>query len=182
MCAHVCPWWGGYVIDNRFRRWLHNPELILGPYVKPGMTVMDFGCGMGMFSIAMARLVGSQGRVIAVDLQQEMLDVLQKRAKQAGVLDRIRTHRCQPHTMGLMEPVDFALAFYSAHEVPDLRRLLGEVHGNLQPQGRLLVVEPMGHVTAKEFQAMLSLAKEIGLQEQDRPYVRLSRAAILVKD
>ena len=105
------------------------------------MTTMDFGCGMGMFSIAMAQLVGRKGRVIAVDLQQEMLDVLQKRATKAGVLDRIRTHRCEPNSIGLDEPVDFALAFYSAHEVPDLRRLLGEVHSNLRPQGRLLVVE-----------------------------------------
>ena len=81
MGPHVCPWWGGYFIDNRLRRWLHNPEQILAPYVSPGMTAMDFGCGMGMFSIAMAKLVGDKGRVIAVDLQQKMLDVLQKRAR-----------------------------------------------------------------------------------------------------
>ena len=137
MGPHVCPWWGGYFIDNRLRRWIHNPVRILAPCVKPDMTVMDFGCGMGMFSIAMAQLVGSKGRVIAVDLQQKMLDVLQKRARKAGVLDRIRTHRCEPDSIGLDEPVDFALAFYSAHEVPDLRRLLGEIHGSLRPQGRL---------------------------------------------
>lgn len=182
MGPHVCPWWGGYFIDNRFRRWLHNPERILAPCVSPGMTVMDFGCGMGMFSIALARLVGGKGRVIAVDLQQKMLDVLQTRAQKAGVADRIRTHRCEPTSIGLDEPVDFALAFYSAHEVPDLRRLLGEIHGNLRPKGRLLVVEPVGHVTAKAFQTTMSLAQEIGLQEVGRPYVCLSRAAILAKD
>jgi ubiquinone/menaquinone biosynthesis C-methylase UbiE len=179
MGSHVCPWWGGYFIDNRLRRWLHNPGQILAPWVRPGMTAMDFGCGMGMFSIAMAQLVGTDGRVIAVDLQQEMLEVLQKRARKAGVLDRIRTHRCEPNSVGLDEPVDFALAFYSAHEVPDLRRLLGEIHSCLRPRGRLLVVEPIGHVTAKNFQAMISLAREIGLQEQERLHVRLSRAAIL---
>jgi ubiquinone/menaquinone biosynthesis C-methylase UbiE len=43
---------------NPFRCLLHDPEKILGPYVKPGMTVMDFGCGMGLISIAMAKLVG----------------------------------------------------------------------------------------------------------------------------
>ena len=181
MGPHVCPWWGGYFIDNRFRRWLHNPEQILAPCVSPDMTVMDFGCGMGMFSIAMAQLVGSKGRVIAVDLQQEMLDVLQKRAKKARVVDRIRTHRCEPDSIGLDEPADFALAFYSAHEVPDLRRLLGEIHSSLRPEGRFMVVEPIGHVTSNDFQAMLSLAEEIGLYEQERPHVRLSRAVILVK-
>jgi ubiquinone/menaquinone biosynthesis C-methylase UbiE len=182
MGPHVCPWWGGYFIDNRLRRWLHNPERILASCVRPGVTAMDFGCGMGMFTIAMAHLVGTEGRVIAVDLQQEMLDVLQKRARKAGVLDRIRTHLCEPNSIGLDERVDFALAFYSAHEAPDLRRLLGEIRSNLQPQGRLLVVEPIGHVTANDFQAMISLAAEIGLQEQERPHVRLSRAVILVKN
>lgn len=181
MGSHVCPWWGGYFLDNRFRRWIHNPAKILTPFVKPNMIVMDFGCGMGMFTIAMAQLVGGKGRVIAVDLQQKMLDVLQERARKAGVLDRIRTHRCEPDSIGLNEPVDFALAFYSAHETRDLCRFLGEIHGSLQPQGRFMVVEPIGHVTANDFQAMLSLAKELGLHEEERPRVRLSRAAILVK-
>lgn len=181
MGPHVCPWWGGYFIDNWLRRRIHNPTKILAPFVKPNMTVMDFGCGMGIFSIAMAQLVGSKGRVIAVDLQQKMLDVLQKRARRAGMLDRIRTHRCEPDSIGLDEPVDFALAFYSAHEVPDLRRLLLEIHGRCRPEGRFMVVEPIGHVTQTDFRAMLSLAEEIGLYEQERPHVRLSRAVILVK-
>jgi 2-polyprenyl-3-methyl-5-hydroxy-6-metoxy-1,4-benzoquinol methylase len=55
-------WWGGYFIDNRLRRLLHDPERLLGPYVTPGMTVLDVGCGMGWFSIPMAKLVGTQGR------------------------------------------------------------------------------------------------------------------------
>src|SRR3989339_916791 len=160
MGPHVCPWWGGHFIDNRLRRWIHNPTRILASWVRPEMTVMDFGCGMGMFTIAMAQLVGGKGQVIAVDLQQEMLDVLQKRAGKARVLDRIRTHQCEPDSIGLNGPVDFALAFYSAHEVPDLRRLLGEIHRVLRPQGRFMVVEPIGHVTAADFQAMLSLAEE----------------------
>ena len=55
---HACPWWGGYFIDNRLRRLFHKAEKIVGPYLGPGMTVMDVGCGMGFFSIAMAEMVG----------------------------------------------------------------------------------------------------------------------------
>jgi SAM-dependent methyltransferase len=181
VAEHVCPWWGGYFIDNPLRRLLHDPEKLLGPYVQPGMTAMDFGCGMGLFSIAMAKLVGDGGQVIAVDLQQKMLDVLQKRAKKAGVADRITTHRCEADSIGLTEPIDFALAFYSAHEVPNLRRLLGEIHGCLRPQGKLLLAEPIGHVTANDFQQMISVADEIGLQEDERPRIRLSHAAVFIK-
>ena len=176
--AHVCPWWGGYFLDNPLRRWIHNPTRILAPYVRPGMTALDFGCGMGMFAMGMAKLVGDGGQVIAVDLQQKMLDVLQRRAKKAGLAGRITTHRCEATSVGLHLPIDFALAFYSAHEVPDLRRLLGEVGGRLRPGGKFLVVEPLGHVTGKAFQQMISLAGEVGLGEDERPRIRFSRAVV----
>jgi ubiquinone/menaquinone biosynthesis C-methylase UbiE len=181
MARRVCPWWGGYFIDNRLRRWLHAPERILAPYVRPGMTALDFGCGMGLFAIAMAKLVGETGRVIAADLQPQMLEVLQARAGKAGVAGRIGTHLCEADRIGLNEQVDFALAFYSAHEVPQLQPLLAEIHGLLRSSGRFLVVEPIGHVPAKNFAAMLSLAAQIGFQESERPRVRLSRAAVLTK-
>jgi ubiquinone/menaquinone biosynthesis C-methylase UbiE len=179
MSPYVCPWWGGYFIDNRFRRLLHNPEAILAPYVKPGMTALDFGCGMGFFTIPMARFVGDEGRVIATDLQQKMLDALTKRARKAEVSEKIHTHCCEADSIGISERVDFALAFYSAHEVPDVRRLLTEIRGLLSPEGRMLLVEPIGHVSAAAFQNMVDVAEEIGFQVQGRPRIRLSRAAVL---
>jgi len=178
---HVCPWWGGYFIDHRFRRLLHKPEVILAPLVRPGLTVLDFGCGMGFFAIPMARLVADGGRVFAVDLQQKMLDVLKKRAAKAGVADRIHAHPCRPDSIGVEGPIDFALAFYSAHEVPDVRRLLGEIHGCLRFGGRFLLVEPVGHVSAQAFQNMISVAEGVGLTVDNRPRIRLSRAAAMLK-
>jgi ubiquinone/menaquinone biosynthesis C-methylase UbiE len=139
--AHICPWWGGYFIDNWIRRLLHNPAKIIGPYVKTGMTVMDVSCGMGMFSLAMARMVGDEGRVIAVDLQHKMLDVLRKRAEKVGVAGRIRFHKCEQDHLNINEPVDFALAMLMIHEVPDQQRLLNEIHDCLKPGGRLLIAD-----------------------------------------
>ncbi len=181
MSPHVCPWWGGYLIDNRFRRLLHKPEEILAPYVQPGMTVMDFGCGMGFFSTPMARIVGDEGRVIAVDLQQKMLDVLRKRAAKAGVTQQIHTHRCEPNSSGIDEPVDFALAFYSVHEVPDAERVITEIHGLLRTQGRFLIVEPVGHVPQGKFARVMALAEEVGFQVEERPRICLSHAAVLTR-
>jgi ubiquinone/menaquinone biosynthesis C-methylase UbiE len=109
-----------------------------------------------------------------------MLSVLQRRAEKAGVAGCIQAFQCEANSMGINEPTDFVLAFYSAHEVPDLRRLLSEIHGCLRSGGRLLVAEPIGHVTATDFQKMLSLAGEIGLSVEERPRIRLSRAAVLV--
>ncbi len=145
------------------------------------MTALDFGCGMGIFSVAMARMVGDEGQVIAVDVQQQMLDVLSKRAAKAGVGQRIHTHQCSVDSLDMDKPVDCALAFYSAHEVPDVQRLLREIHGLLRPKGRFLVVEPVGHVVKSEFSRMMTSAEEVGFQVAERPQICLSHAAVLVK-
>jgi ubiquinone/menaquinone biosynthesis C-methylase UbiE len=181
MAEHVCPWWGGYFIDNPLRRLLHNPEKILGLYVKPGMTAVDIGCGMGFCSIAMARMVGGDGKVIAVDLQQKMLDVLLKRARKADVAERIETHRCDADNLGVDTAVDFGLAFMMVHEVPDTKRLLQQVQGCLKPGGRFFVAEPRIHVPAAQFEAMVKTAEEVGLKVSEQPHVRWCRAAVFAR-
>jgi len=177
--SHVCPWWGGYFIDNPLRRLIHNPEKIVGPYVQPGMAVMDVGCGMGLFSIAMAKIVGDEGRVIAIDLQQQMLDTLRRRAERAGVADRIETHKCEQNHLGVDAQADFALAFMMVHEVPDQRRLLGEIHACLKPGGKLLVAEPKIHVPGRAFQQTVTTAGEVGLRVVEEPRVHGCRAVVL---
>jgi ubiquinone/menaquinone biosynthesis C-methylase UbiE len=183
MSPHVCPWWGGYFIDNRLRRWLHNPEQILGPYVRPGMTVADLGCGMGMFSIAMARLVGPAGRVVAVDLQQQMLDVLMKRARKAGQAERIRPHRAEANRIGLDAPasIDFALAFAMVHEVPDTPAFMAQVAELLKREAKFFVAEPRLHVPTRVFDAMITAARQVGLEPVEEPPVRRCRTVVFAK-
>jgi ubiquinone/menaquinone biosynthesis C-methylase UbiE len=178
---HVCPWWLTYAIDNRLRKLLHDPHSILSPYVSRGMTTLDLGCGMGIFSIAMAQFVGDEGRVIAVDLQQLSLDVLMARARKAGVAHRIRTQRAEPERLGLREPADFALAFAMLHEVPNKRAFLSEVVSHLNPGARFLLVEPKQHVSVQAFRDELAVAQDLGLTLEGEPRIRVSRAAVLVR-
>lgn len=70
--------------DNRFRRWLQNPRKILGPYIKEGMTILDFGCGPGYFMIDMAQMVNDSGLVFAADLQEGMLQKLKQNIREMG--------------------------------------------------------------------------------------------------
>lgn len=74
------------------------------------MTVLDVGCGVGWFSIPMARMAGDRGRVIAVDLQQQMLDMLRRRAAAAGVLGRIGLHKCEQDRLGIDAAADLRLS------------------------------------------------------------------------
>ena len=98
--GNVCPWWLCPTFDNPLRRLIHNPDRILAGLVRPGETALDLGCGMGYFSIPLARLVGPEGKVICVDLQEQMLAGVRRRAERAGVADRIRLHRAGTDGLG----------------------------------------------------------------------------------
>lgn len=182
MEKHVCPWWLAYTFDNPLRRFMHDPRQLLSDYVRPGMTVADLGCGMGYFSIGMARLVGGKGRVLAMDLQPKMLEKSARRAAAAGVGERISFLPCRADSLEIPEPLDFALAFWMAHETPDVGSFFAQVRAALKPEGVLLVAEPRLHVTSGEFAREVDLARSVGLQVRANPEVRLSRAVVLALD
>jgi ubiquinone/menaquinone biosynthesis C-methylase UbiE len=177
----VCPWWYAYLFDHPLRRLIQKPEKILGGFVQPGQTVLDIGCGMGFFSLGMARLVGEKGRVISVDLQKKMLDALERRAKRAGLGSRIELHQCQPDRIGISTQVDFALTFWMVHEVPDKKAFLTEVHSLLKPCGHYLLVEPRMHVAAPAFQRTVEIACATGLKLCAEPAISLSRSVLFLK-
>jgi ubiquinone/menaquinone biosynthesis C-methylase UbiE len=142
------------------------------------MTVLDIGCGIGHFSLGMARMVGPGGRVIAADLQSQALAVVERRARRAGLAERITLQRCEADSCGVAGPVDFALAFWMLHETPSAQALCRQIAGALSPGGRFLVVEPAFHVGQADFDAELAAAARAGLKLIEQPRVRISRAAL----
>jgi len=179
---HLCPWWLAYTFDHKLRRILHKPEKIVAPYLHEGMTALDIGCGMGFFSIGMAQIVGDAGSVIAVDLQQKMLDNLEKRAKRAGVADRIVRYRCEPDNIGNHQNVDFALTFWMVHEVPNVPKLMQQIYAALKPGGKYLLVEPKIHVPAARFQETVEVVGQVGFKMLATPQVAISRAVVFEKE
>jgi ubiquinone/menaquinone biosynthesis C-methylase UbiE len=179
--GRVCPWWFAYTFDNPLRRWLHNPRKILGPYVKQGHTAVDVGCGMGPFTVELARLVGPGGRVIAADLQEKMLQRVEKRVARAGMADRVKLHRCQPDSLGLAVEADFILAFWMAHEAPDAHSFFAQIAGLMKAGGRFLLVEPKGHVGQDDFGREVEAVQATGLSVLARPQIAISRAALFSK-
>jgi len=184
MAERVCPWWLGYFLASPMRRWLEKPEEILAPYLREGMTVLEPGPGMGFFTLPMARMVGSTGRVIAVDIQTKMLQSLRRRALKAGISDRIETRLAQPNSLGIGDlegKVDFVLAFAVVHELPSPETFFIEAAAALKPGARLLFAEPAGHVKPAKFQTELDAALDAGLELTAQPAVRRSIAAVLRK-
>ena len=178
MREHVCPWWLAYTFDHRLRTLVHNPKKLFGGYVRPGMTVLDIGCGLGFNALGLAGLVGPSGRVIAVDIQQKMLDGLMRRAKKQGLDGRIQPHLAGEEGFGLNVEAQFILAFYMVHEVPDCSGFMKQVRENLETNGRFMMIEPPFHVNAKAFEKSIRIAEGSGLVLDERPGVRFGRAAV----
>ena len=176
---HVCPWWLCFTFDNPLRRLIHDPESILGSYVRSGDTVLDIGPGMGYFTIPLAGLVGPSGLVIAADVQQRMLDALLRRARRRGIADRIQTHLTSPESIEIHQKVDFILAFWIVHEVSDQDRFFKQVKDILKPSRCLLLAEPVIHVTRRMFSRTLDAAKEMGLTVIENPRIAFSHSALL---
>jgi 2-polyprenyl-3-methyl-5-hydroxy-6-metoxy-1,4-benzoquinol methylase len=182
MATHVCPWWGGYFLANRLRRLLQDPYKILATYVRPDMTVLDVGSAMGFFSLPMAEMVGPGGKVVCVDIQPKMLQVLRRRAARAGLAERIETHLSTEDSIGLPGQdgrFHFALAFTMLHEVGNQANFLHEIHQLLKPGAPLLLTEPIKHVSRAEFDRTVSLARQEGFIVADHPRIRLSHSVLL---
>jgi ubiquinone/menaquinone biosynthesis C-methylase UbiE len=181
MDEHLCPWWLAYTFDNPIRRLFHKPEKIFKEYLSPGMTAIDIGCGMGFFSVGMAHLVGKDGHVISVDIQQQMLNTLKKRAFKAGVADRIELHKSLSDKIGLSTQADFILTFWMAHEVPDIKSFFAQMHALLKDNGKYMLTEPAIHVSASRYREISGHVSGAGFKMIENPTIAFSRATVYEK-
>ena len=177
--SRVCPVRKAGSLDSRIRRWIQDPRKILGPYIEEGMTVLDIGCGPGFFSVDLARMVGESGQVIASDLQEGMLRKLRKKIQGTELEKRIILHKGKEDELGVSEDVDFVLAFYMVHEVPDQEKLFNEIKSILKPNGQIFIIEPPFHVSKAAFEETVRIAQNTGFIPVGRPKVFLSKTVIL---
>ena len=180
IAPHVCPHQFAFFLDNFIRKMFQHPHKILKEYINEGFLVVDIGCGPGYFTIPMAKMVGSKGKVIAVDLQEKMLGLVKKKAHKNGVKDRVETFKCQSEQIGLKleQKADFILAAYMVHETPDPINFLKEVKEFLKVGGKLLIIEPKMHVSLEKFQQLLDDAKKLGYKKVEFPKKKGGRSVL----
>jgi ubiquinone/menaquinone biosynthesis C-methylase UbiE len=184
MSNHVCPWWLGYLLLAPMRRISQRPSRILGPFVRPGMLAVEPGCGMGFFTLDLARMVSPGGRVVAIDLQPRMLAGLRRRVARAGLEGTVEIRQAERDRLGIDDlagQVDLVVALYVVHELQDPAAFFAEVARALKPEGALLVLEPPLHVSRGAFESSLARAARSGLVVRDRPKIGRNRAALLAR-
>ena len=110
--------------------------------VKSGQTLCDFGCGNGFYTFRLAELVGAKGKVYAVDLQPEMLDLLKVEAKRHANADVVAPILCTETDPKLPDgSIDLALLVDVYHELSWPAEVLTALKKALKPEGQLAIVE-----------------------------------------
>ena len=140
--AHTMHWKGASWLTRTEREREEAASVMLKELkLKPGMIVCDLGCGNGYHSLPMAKSVAPNGKVLAVDIQPEMLKMLEGRAQTAGIknVELIKGSLINPN---LPEgQVDRVLMVDTYHEFSHPVHMLKEIHKSLKPDGMVVLVE-----------------------------------------
>lgn len=162
---HICPPSVAKWLNSPVRTIFENPRRILRGLIREGQVAVDLGCGGGVFSAELARQVGRSGRVYAVDVQPEMLELTKKYLAKRKLLERVTLHQCQSQDIDLQDvEADLVIAIHMVHETPDPEALIRQASALLKPGGHLLVLEPKGHATPEQIAETIAFAKANGLK------------------
>jgi SAM-dependent methyltransferase len=130
--------------------WLERPErereeapskAIPALDIKPGQTVADVGAGSGYYTVRLAEQVGPAGRVIATDIQPEMLSLLRNRVSRERLanVEVVQAFETDPRLP--QGQVDVILMVDVYHELARPQEMLRQLRSALKPDGRLVLVE-----------------------------------------
>ena len=148
--------------EMEFREWLveHALEVLTHVGLTAGQTVMDYGCGSGIFTRAAANVVGKQGKVYAFETRTELLEQIRKMALDEGItnIQAVLSSKSSQKTGLTDNGVDVILIYDVMHEINDPVALLRELGTVLKPDG-FLSIFPM-HMGTHH---MLEIIKESGL-------------------
>ena len=135
-----CPASLAWLVNNPIRRRYTRPVLDrVG--IRSGERVLELGPGPGAFTVEAARRVGTEGRLIAVDIQPEMIAQVEKRVRVAE-LTNVETHVADAYHLPLDDAsVDRAFLVTVLPEIPDQARALAELHRVIRPGGLLSITE-----------------------------------------
>jgi protein-L-isoaspartate O-methyltransferase len=130
--------------------------------ITTGQTVLDFGCGIGNYSLPAARSVGKEGKVYSLDIHPRSAEVVRKRVEEAGLFN-VETITSSKETGLQDDSVDVILLFDVLHMVEDKQGVLSELSRVLKPSGFLSI--EVDHMSKEELKSIID---ESGKFEEDR--------------
>ena len=164
-----CPYALSWLVNNPIRRRYMRP-ILDRVSIRPGERVLELGPGPGAFTVEAAQRVGPEGRLIAVDIQPQMIAQVEQRVREAG-LTNVETHVANAYDLPLEDgSVDRAFLVTVLPEIPDHARALAELYRVLKPGGLLSITEeffdpdyPFAFETIRRVEAVgFSLERRLG--------------------
>jgi ubiquinone/menaquinone biosynthesis C-methylase UbiE len=162
-----CPAWLAWTVerDNPFTSATRSAAIIRASGLRPGMMVLDVGCGPGRVAIPAAQAVAPGGEVLALDLQPAMLRRAQAKAVAAQV-GNIRFLQAGAGEGKLQSgQFDRALLITVLGEIPDRQAALAEIFRSLKPGGVLTVAEVAFDPHYQRHGTVAKLAAGVGFRE-----------------
>jgi len=168
-CSLPCPASLRWLVesDSPFLRTARTALIVQRLHLQPGMRVLDIGCGTGRITIPIAREVGPQGEVVAVDLQAPMLRRALEKA-QAASLNNIQFLRIELGDGKLqVGQADRALLVTVLGEIPNREKALRNIFDALKPGGMLSVTEVIFDPHFQPRGTVLRLAGAVGFAQKE---------------
>ncbi len=143
--AQTMHWKGAEWLMRRVREQEEGPSKMREElHVKPGMTICDMGCGNGYHTLPLAEMVGDKGKILAVDVQPEMIEMLRQNIERKGLKNiepingLYHDPKLPPNTCDMILLVDVY------HEFSHPVQMLAGMRAALKPDGLLVLVEFRG--------------------------------------
>ena len=164
-----------FVMGHQAAGWLNRPgrikeempdDVVANMKLKPNEVVADIGAGSGYFSFRIAKLV-PQGKVLSVDIQQEMLDIIEQRKYKDGVsnIEGILGDIDNPHLAD--ESIDAAIMVDAYHEFSHPFEMINGIYDALRPGGRIFLLEYRGEDESVPIRPLHKMTQEQVIKEMD---------------
>lgn len=162
-----------FVMGHQAAGWLNRPgriqeempdEVVASMKLEPTHVVADIGAGSGYFSFRIAKLV-PEGKVLAVDIQQEMLDIVEATKTKEGVtnIEGVKGEIDNPNLP--MNSIDAAIMVDAYHEFSHPFEMINGLYNALLPGGRIFLLEYRGEDASVPIRPLHKMTQEQVIKE-----------------
>ncbi len=142
--------------------------------LRPGMTIVDYGCGPGRYTVFYSRIAGPQGKVYAVDVHPMAIGLVNRRIERFG-LSNVVPVLANGYASGLPGGIaDVVTAIDIFFGVQDQKAFLAELRRIVKPDGRLVIDD--GHQSRQKTKAQIAAAGSWEIVEETRDHLKCKPA------